>query len=794
MKRKRSKGQGGTKSESSKTNLRKKNKGDSEEEVTPVVRLEKRKSAPVLSLDRGEAMETDTRPRTIAISKPRSEVWGAVTFAAREHDLPAGAVVHLRPLVDLRGDAGPKKIAGVLISRLQRTPSPFGNRMGDHTTSWQGVVDSVRASLYGLTVKEAATALLSMQAAAQAQVSDPDGTARDLLMRLEAVDADDATSRVGPLENSARLVAEQCALALSEKNESKAAQALATAVAQHLNFLNHLPFSTVPPASARGSTGSGEGTYRGALLAYEVKAAKLAAEKGTGAPKPRQSEQNEMRTALWKMFAFDASMRESYVEYALNPQSYGDVAKQYAELQSINTELDKALTAVATNKDRVTALQGIPALLDRIEDVQKAPGIYQGMHRAAGALRAKAEDARTRLQQPHTARRAESAKEAISSARNARILAEAGQVATDLKKIGDGAPEYAVVVLSDLLDRHLRVMAAAYPHAVTAAGLPEPVDGKLGRAAAEMMVKQFEGALRKEYPELFPKRAVPDALPPLIESITARLADQPPITVEPKRTTWASEAADTNLVVDFDSSLKESLVINGRAPAPPGVAGMGCHTTAWAIETQHANHLVSDATTGPQAVRALKEAVRKDLQSRIMELAALLPVEQIEGRQLASMFDEAAAVLNASDAPTAAMAYLSFRNLMPFATVNEGDRGGHAEKKDGGVDITFDRTAMKLAADHKQEELVKNAKSVADKLLAERDLLAADLDRWEDDDTLSTAVETVRTQLKEQADFLKRAKSGELATYAKEARTKVFDTRLIEHKRVWKEVQDFRKG
>ncbi|MFI6918974.1 hypothetical protein ACIBIZ_03395 [Nonomuraea spiralis] len=798
MKRKRTKSQIGTKSSGrSKTAPRKKTKGDPEDETTPVVHLQKRKSAPVLTLGRHQSMEMDSdtapRPTTITVSKPHTDIWGTVKFQARKHDLPAGGVVHLRPLVDLRGDTGPKKIAGILISRLQRTPSPFGNRMGDHTTSWQGVVDSVRAALYGKTVKEAATALLAMQATAQAQVSDPDGAARDLLMRLETVDATDAAGRIEPLENSARLVAEQCAIALSEKNESKAAQALATAVAQHLNFLNHLPFSTVPAASARGSTGSGEGTYRGALLAYEAKAAKLAADKGTAAPKPRTYEQNDMRTALWKMFAFDAAMRESYVEYALNPQSYGDVAEQYSELQKVNDELDKALTAVATNKGRVEALKDIPGLLGRIDDVQKTAGIYQGMHRAAGALKAKAEDARTRLQQPHTARRAETARKVIASAKNAHILAEAGQVAADLKKIGDGAPEYAVVVLSNLLYKHLRVMAAAYPHAVTAAGLPDPVSGKLGRPAAEMMVKQLEGALRREYMDLFPKRTEPEQYAPLIESITQTLAGLPPITVEPRTTSWASEAADTNLVVDFDPALKESLVINGRAPAPPGVAGMGCHTTAWAIETQHANHLVSDASSGPQAVKALKEAVRKDLQSRVMELAALLPAEQIEGRQLAGLFDEAASVLNAPDASTAAMAYLSFRNLMPFATVNEGDRGGHAEKKDGGLDITFDKTAMKLAADHKRDELTTDPKSLAGKLLAERDLLATELERWEDDDTLATAVETVRARLKEQADFLKRAKRDELAEYAEEAGKKVYDTRLVEHKRVWKEVQTFRK-
>jgi hypothetical protein len=315
------------------------------------------------------------------------------------------------------------------------------------------------------------------------------------------------------------------------------------------------------------------------------------------------------------------------------------------------------------------------------------------------------------------------------------------------------------------------------------------VDGERGRGFAE----EVEAGIRAHYPAYFAGGRKPSLLKPLLDEITTRLADQPAITVDPKTTTWAADAHKSALVVNVDFGEKERLQINGRAPAPPAVAGMGCHTTAWAIETQHANHLVSGATTDGQIITRLRAAVLRDLQSEVMGLAALLPIDQIRGRQLPFLFDQAATVLKAESGSQVAAAYLSFRNLLPYATVNEGDRGGHGEKKDGTLKETYDQKAIELAAERIGEELLKADKNVIKSLQDERDELGKELERWNFNPVLAQAVETARKQLETLAGDLGNVKKDR-AALAESKATHILATRDTEHKKLWKDVQTFRKS
>src|SRR5579862_6621597 len=80
---------------------------------------------------------------------------GSSTLVEAEHpELPLGASIRLRPRVVL-DSAG--KVAKIEISG--RTPSPFGGAMGDHTVSWQALVDAVHADLHGLLLATAISVL-----------------------------------------------------------------------------------------------------------------------------------------------------------------------------------------------------------------------------------------------------------------------------------------------------------------------------------------------------------------------------------------------------------------------------------------------------------------------------------------------------------------------------------------------------------------------------------------------------------------------------------------------------------
>ncbi|MFD5383601.1 hypothetical protein ACFWMG_01250 [Streptomyces sp. NPDC127074] len=134
---------------------------------------------------------------------------------------------------------------------------------------------------------------------------------------------------------------------------------------------------------------------------------------------------------------------------------------------------------------------------------------------------------------------------------------------------------------------------------------------------------------------------------------------------------------------------------------------MGSHTTAWVVEWLAADALASGAEGGvPGVLAALQGQAVRDLKGQVMTLDWLLPTEQLLAGQLQNVFDTALDLFDATDVPAAATAYLTFRNLLPYATVDAGDRGGHGESMNASKEDLFDRKSLQTAAGLKSDELM----------------------------------------------------------------------------------------
>ncbi|MBO3750601.1 hypothetical protein J5X84_31375 [Streptosporangiaceae bacterium NEAU-GS5] len=753
------------------------------------------------------------------------------TVTASEHKLPKGAEIHLRPAIEM---SETNTIEGVTISSLQRTPSPFGARMGDHTTAWQGHVDSVRARLHGKSIADATETLRQMQAEADEEMADPNSVGARLLDELAG---DDADRRVPRLEDAAFRVNDFLDEADSATTPDKAAANLSLAVAQHLAYKNYLPFTTVPPKSERGSVGSGEGRYRNNLVDFEEQ--RRTAEKDMK-QEEKQAEREKLAAghpdalllddSLWSMFAFDAALRESHIQFALDPTLVTTVNDDFTSVQGLGDTLTKLMgkpSAATTPKE----LQGAK---DEAGRIMKRPGQDDRIFRAASSLKDIAEQFHGLLLKAHT----KTGQKQIGELSDAvpTEVDQARQARDAIKQRAEHAPERAALVLAHLLHEHQQTMAPAYPHAVIASGfLPIP-DSETGTAditkAAETAIAQLESALREEYPGLFADDE-PAKLTDVLEAIQNEYIGLPPIAV-PLDSGWVEHAKKTDLVVSYDHGKVPAFTVNGRAPAPSGVAGMGCHTTAWAIEQQHPDALVHGAKDPADALGRLQAAVLKDVTSDVMKLDAALPFDQIQAGQLTAAYTAARQVLQARDVGTAATSYLTFRNLLPYATVDAGDRGGHSEKKDGDQKSTFDAEALRVTAALKDTELKTAAKDDArlaqqkqalldDALKAEGEGRQDDADRLrEQADRIPVASERLRAaadDLKELADDVTsaapdgdagkpyetlskaiKASARRLEAMAAEVQSgkaaapaaNVVSTRTTEHGKVWREVQAFR--
>ncbi|SFO19132.1 hypothetical protein K8Z49_32190 [Actinomadura madurae] len=170
-----------------------------------------------------------------------------------------------------------------------------------------------------------------------------------------------------------------------------------------------------------------------------------------------------------------------------------------------------------------------------------------------------------------------------------------------------------------------------------------------------------------------------------------------------KTNRWAQSSKAPDLVASFSED--GELTITGRAPAPLGVEGMGSHTTMWAAELVALQWIVASAAPEEQTrIQAIKGRVKDDLKGEVLELDYLLPADQLRSGQLHAIFGAAVRTLEAQRIESAAENYLRFRNLLPYATVDAGDRGGHGERKTRAVEKGFDRESLLQAVAQKADE------------------------------------------------------------------------------------------
>jgi hypothetical protein len=724
-------------------------------------------------------------------------------------ELPAGARVRLRPLVTI-GEGG--RIDGIAVSG--RTPSPFGKAMGDHTVAWQAVVDEVHACLYGKDLPVAIAALRQMHHEAWDWMTTR-GTPEKLLLR-------DLGAGMAPrwqrLEDAVYHTTEHLNNADQATGTRDALAELARAIAYHLTYLNYLPFATVPAKSARGSHGSAEGWYRSVLTNYELsartcgaaraQAAAAAAQAQAGALPPEQAQAvaqaadqadterlaqvQYLAPALWALFDFAAALRESHIEHVLRPSIALDVENEFTAIQNLAERMKAAASQLTQAAPRALA-QAAARVRDQLADVEtqaekiQQTAAYETFREAAGLIMDNSRVITSSLGELDELK--EIARENATDPVLDRALKDAQETVAEIKKISQAAPDRAPRVLSILLHRHLQAVATAYPTAITDSGVLKPAVG----AAA---VTRLENALTAD-PDYAPY-AAGQALAVLKDGVKNQFDTMETITVATDNE-WVADAGTSPLVVTWDAATT-TMTVNGRAPAPQGVAGMGCHTTAWILECQALNALIRRGRKADPPAK-LAAAVLVDLAQEVAKLDELLPADQLEGGQLTELYQAAADVVAAKAPEQAGRSFLEFRNLMPFATVDEGDRGGHQERADASVDQLFDKKALNQCAEtitstledvDATKRLSVALATVADQLDAEAK--KKDTDAWPP--KVKTAARRSIKRLRQRAKLLtEQLDDGQLdADAARTDATAITNVRWDEHRRVYKLVHPEYQG
>ncbi|WP_229068780.1 hypothetical protein [Actinoplanes sp. DH11] len=708
---------------------------------------------------------------TSSVSGPGSgsATTAAQTLLARRHDdLPAMTRVRMQPLVTLDDTA---RITNLQISSQQRTPSPFGGPMGDHTVAWSAIVDSIRARMHGQPIDKAIDLLGNAQRDAEGWMSQPDSAGMKLFDMLP-----DREQRVGPLENWAWLTATQLAAAKTAAaagDTAKAAAELQKAIANHLAYLNYLPFATVLAASAGGSKGSTENWKRQRILEVEKRG------EPKGAAALPDTDAGILRDQLWGLFAFDAALRESDASLLFTDE----VAVAQAELTTLNG-LSKRLSYEIEWQSGPTR----PALdteAIRTEAIALAARTTStSMKRAAERIR----DSATQLHTFSNVTNKQSRTKVINEMQISvlRGTADATAEVNELVTREINALPRAALMLAELVHEHQRTAAAAYPRAVT-------VSHFLGRREkedtdAQSREKATAAALDKIETEIiaaFPKAAETTPLTDLMKAVTARYGEITATPTPAEANSWTTDSSNEELVVTYDPAAAVPLTVNGRAAAPTGVAGMGSHTTAWTVEVAAVQALVSKATSAEEAIGALAEETLNDLDSDVMKLDWLLPADQLEAGQLVDIFAQAEAVLDTTDVAEAATAFLSFRNLLPFATLDAGGRGGKGERSTRPRNVNFDDTSLDDAAELIHEALT-NADPKADTRAEAIAALTSAADQlakipWHEEDALKKPAEDTIKRLRAKVNLLKKGAPDDVAGIIR-------STRAAEHARVTRQA------
>ncbi|MFD9946527.1 hypothetical protein ACFWYW_10355 [Nonomuraea sp. NPDC059023] len=663
------------------------------------------------------AGDTDTTP-----------VEGPIPLVAQSHsDLPKGATVYLRPAI--LPQPGSDLIRRVVISPRPRTPSPFGARMGDHTIAWQVHLDALKAVLHNLTLTEAIGKVQALHDEATAWMSNLDSTQMKLFLWLEdheerAPRLEDAAHRtVTGLDLARRVLRDgprkkqDGSMETQDEVRARAADTLGVAVAHHLAYVNYLPYATVFNPSARGSIGSGEGRYRNVLIAHErhslsmdrlalqrEEEAKLAAEQmeteqpGQPAqPKPQPPKDPDppytavqVKDALWRMFSYDAALRESGIIFLLDPEAAKVPRTSYDELATLAENLEKLVSGIGsfamTAADIETKAETIAQRYARPTDDQELFHAAKSIKTAArSVIGLSPGSGKERLRE---LRKGEGRH--VGTALSRALLSVQA-----IESLAKDAAARVEAIVPTLVHEHQSLVAAAYPRSVTYSGF-------FGASAATEARAKLTAELRRLFPGAdLGKEEVTN----LLTRIAAAWKTMPVLPDATGSNAWVDDAANDPLVVTFTAG--QPLVVNGRAPAPPGVTGMGCHTTAWVVQCGALSRQLATAANEDLAMAKVRQLVTDDLKSEVMKLDRLLPIIQLEGGQLDELFDAALEALTATTAGEAATAYLSFRNLLPFATVDTGDRGGHGEKADAGRKETYDAKALADTVSLVQEDLAR---------------------------------------------------------------------------------------
>ena len=686
------------------------------------------------------------------------------------HTLPKMARVTLRPSLELT--AG-HLIQRVVISPGHRTPSPFGSRMGDHTVAWQAVVDALRASLHGLDLSGAIGILEGRQHAVSGWMTQSKSTGKTRLALLP--DAAHRSKRLEDAAYRVTQHLTAAGTALHQNKQAEAVDALERAIAHHLTYVNYLPFSTVPVHSSGGSKGSGEGSYRKVLLDIEAPGSGIdrgaeeddfavedvpdeavddedqeddaessvafssdssdssSSSSGSSSedeepPPPTVDRPTKLREALWKLFSFEAALRAARTKAALQPSTDTDVAGQHTDLEKLVQQLidqldltPKVRTALV-KKGRVFApgLAYDHATVDRLSKSATALRTTFVGDPEKDHLRQLAGTARDLA---NAILRAEPAGLAPGAADTWRdrlgTYWTPAQVAAN--KIIDAAQDAlpnAALVLAYLLHDHQVTMATAYPKSVTESGFlttPAAAGGDNAPSAgpATAAIARLRAEIVARAARLPAPTAVLDKLLTATRTAYDVLYTAEPVPAPDVNNGWAAHRATEALVVAYTSTPAPGaphLEVNGRAPAPRGVAGMGSHTTAWLVEVAATDAMAAVPT---ETLAGFRSAVKKDLGSAVMRLDCLLPVDQLRGGQLRLLFNTAVKVLEATTVKEATAQYLRFRNLLPFATVDAGDRGGHGEDLTRTSYALFDTASLRHAAELHDATLASDAERAA---------------------------------------------------------------------------------
>ncbi len=716
---------------------------------------------------------------------------------------PLAKRVDLYPGVLVEGG----RIAGVAFGTT-RTPTPFpGGRMGDHTASWASVVDSIHAELYGKTLQEAVTALLDRQKAADGWM---DGGVSPAMKLWQLLGEDDRDNRHASLEGYAFRVHDELAQAdalLQKAGGAPDAAAtvalrghLSEAIGHHAAYLNMLPLATVPAETDRGSTGSGEGTSRADVLAIDI-AVDKARRADPGAPRPAFSSDtvNAARKGLWALFSMSAGTREARLGEALNPDRVRrtrermEAVTEYAA--TMETEIRalvqlpgtgggagtgaRQVTRMAPGKDADGVLKSLKALKAMTatggalsqDDVDSPYGRLGQLARRLLACEAEL----TRL----TTEPKVSAKDLRGLLDRAGLIAEwRAELAADIATLSKGeqqARDDTALMLAHMIHDHQSNVARAYPEAVRETGFlrPDPVT-----AAKTELQRHIDDHVKAESGE--------DAK--LLTAFEKAYLDLHTTPAPAADSSWVTGARNTGLVVAFRGT---EPVIQGRAAAPVGVSGMGSHSTAWVVESRAVKRMVAaemgGGTDRTPVIARLGTEMRHELAGRLMgELGPLLPADQLKGGQLINIVDAALAVQRAGTAEEAIHAYLSFRNLLPFATVNAGSRDGHGERENANEKETFDGDSLTAEADLKGEAVEDDPDDALDTADAAITRLEARLNDpasgWSTDPAFDATVRKAVTAMRKKVASLR---SDSTATQKTAISNLITDIRWSEHHRVF---------